>query len=101
MPLVVKYKYRDLTQSELDELGPDALTMRPARRLKPLDEAELATLTKSRLLQYRKRALALENCLAESDYLDQEIEDWDPAYIYFKDDPRWRQLYDQILARLA
>ena len=101
MPLVVKYKYRDLKRSEIEELGENAFTMRPARRLRPLEEGELVTLTKSRLLEYRKKALSLENSLAESDYHDNKTEDWDPAFIYFKDDPRWRQTYDLVLRYLA
>jgi hypothetical protein len=101
VPLVVKYKYRDLKQTEIDKLGREALTMRPARRLRPLEQAELATLTKNRLLKYRKRALSLENSLVESDYHDQKTEDWDPAYVYFKDDPRWQHAYDLLLEFLA
>lgn len=101
MPLVAKYKYRNLTKLEVKELGSDALTMRPARRLRPLVKDELATLTKERLLDYRKKALSLENCLEKSDYHDQNPEDWDPSYVYFKDDPRWGQLYETVLRYLA
>ncbi len=101
MPLVTKHHYRNLTQPEVEKLGRDALTMRPARRLRPLGVSELATLTKKRLLDYRKKALSLENSLEESDYHDQNPEDWDPDYIYFKDDSRWRQVYEAILRYLT
>lgn len=101
MPLVAKYQHRNLTKAEVEELGRDALTMRPARRLRPLGKDELATLTKERLLDYRKKALSLDNSLEESDYHDQNPEDWDPDYIYFKDDPRWQQVYETVLWYLA
>ncbi|MEQ8211266.1 MAG: hypothetical protein RH917_15675 [Lacipirellulaceae bacterium] len=101
MPLVVKHKYRGFNESEIEELGLEAFTMRPARRLMPLEKDELAKLTKSRLLEYRKKALSLENSLAESDYHEQNIKDWDPAYIYFKEDPRWQLTYDLVLHYLA
>lgn len=66
-----------------------------------MKEHELATLTKERLLAYRKKALSLENSLQDSDYHDQEPRDWDPIFIYFKDDPRWQETYEIVLQCLA
>lgn len=43
--------------------------------------------------------LSLENSLAESDYADMTSA-LDPSGIYFKDDPRWRPLYDAVLDEL-
>lgn len=52
------------------------------------------------MLQYRKRALSLENTLADSDYHDQAGK-LDQTFIWFKEDPRWQTVYADILAQLA
>jgi hypothetical protein len=70
------------------------------RRIRPLASNEIGHLTVQRLLEYRKQALSLENTLAESDYIDTG-HTLDHGYIWFKDDPRWRPLYDAILVELA
>ena len=75
--------------------------MKPLRRLKPLSSSELGRLTKDRLLSYRKKALSLENSPEMSDYDSKEISDLDSVYVWFKSDPRWKPLYDQILLALA
>jgi len=69
------------------------------RRIRPLTAAELEHLTEDRLLAYRKQALSLENSLAASDYTNL-ADSLDPAYIWFKDDPRWQPLYDAVLEEL-
>jgi hypothetical protein len=43
--------------------------------------------------------LSLENSLATSDYSDT-ADALDPTFIWFKDDPRWKTLYDAILEEL-
>ncbi len=70
------------------------------RRLRILTDAELRHLTVERLLAYREMALSLENTLADSDYQDT-VGDLDDSFIWFKEDPRWQSLYDDILAELA
>jgi hypothetical protein len=70
------------------------------RKIRALTPNELENLTVDRLLAYRAKALALENTLAGSDYCDT-ASTLDMTYIWFKDDPRWKPLYDDILAELA
>jgi hypothetical protein len=53
-----------------------------------------------RLLAYRKSALSLENTLADSDYHDTAGQ-LDETFIWFKDDPRWQSVYNDILAELS
>lgn len=74
--------------------------MQPPRRLRPLTEVELRSLSVERLLAYRKKALSLENTLADSDFRDHS-EPLDAQFIWFKEDPRWQPIYDEILAELA
>ena len=69
------------------------------RRLKLLTDEELSLLSVDRLLEYRKKALSLENTLLASDYVEV-AKDLDPEFIWFKDDPRWQELYNRILAAL-
>lgn len=69
------------------------------RRLKLLNDEELSLLSVVRLLEYRKKALSLENTLLASDYVEV-AKDLDPEFIWFKDDPRWQELYNRILAAL-
>jgi hypothetical protein len=75
--------------------------MKPPRRLKPLSSQELLRLSKSRLLSYRKKALSLENSPKKSDYDSDEIKKLDGTFIWFKSDPRWKPLYDEILLALS
>jgi hypothetical protein len=70
------------------------------RRIQALNREELKQLTIDRLLAYRSQALSLENTLADSDYTDI-ASTLDMSYIWFKDDPRWQLLYDDVLAELA
>jgi hypothetical protein len=70
------------------------------RRIKALNREELEHLTIDRLLAYRSQALSLENTLADSDYTNI-TSTLDMSYIWFKDDPRWQLLYDDVLAELA
>ena len=69
------------------------------RRIRPLTETELQDLSADRLREYRKQALCLENTLAQSDYVGM-ADSLDADYIWFKDDPRWKSLYDLIIAEL-
>ncbi len=69
------------------------------RRLKILTDDELLLLAVDRLLEYRKKALSVENTLRDSDYADTST-DLDPEFIWFKDDPRWQELYNRILTAL-
>jgi hypothetical protein len=70
------------------------------RRIQALNREELKQLTIDRLLAYRSQVLSLENTLADSDYTDI-ASTLDMSYIWFKDDPRWPLLYDDVLAELA
>ena len=74
--------------------------MKPPRRLVPKSFDQLCQLSEARLLAYRRMALSLENSLEASDYADLN-EPLDEACIWFKSDPRWAPLYEQILAALA
>lgn len=75
--------------------------MKPPRRLKPLSSEELRRLPKARLLSYRKKALSLENSPEKSDYDSDEVGALEKTYIWFKSDPRWKPLYDEILLALG
>ena len=70
------------------------------RKIRALTPAELEHLSVERLLAYRAKALSLANTLAGSDYHDTASA-LDQTYIWFKDDPRWQPLYDDILGELA
>ncbi len=74
--------------------------MQPPRKLRVLTPSDLCHLTIERLLAYRKKALSLENTLADSDYRDTAGKP-DSTFIWFKEDSRWKPLYDDILAELA
>ena len=74
--------------------------MQPPRKLRILSPAELRHLTVERLLEYRKKALSLENSVAASEYHDS-AENLDDTFIWFKEDPRWQAVYANILAELA
>lgn len=69
------------------------------RRLKILTDEELLLLSVDRLLEYRTKALSIENTLLDSDYVD-DARDLNPEYIWFKEDPRWQELYNRILTAL-
>jgi hypothetical protein len=69
------------------------------RKLHILSPAELRHLTIERLLAYRKKALSLENSLEASDYRNV-VDQLDPAFVWFKDDPRWPLVYQDICAEL-
>lgn len=74
--------------------------MQPPRKLRILKRSELRHLSVDRLLAYRKKALSLENTLADSDY--QDVADTlDSTFIWFKEDPRWQAVYDEILLELT
>lgn len=74
--------------------------MPPPRKLRILSRSELEHLNVARLLEYRKKALSLENSVAASDYYDSAA-DLDDTFIWFKEDPRWQKVYADILAELA
>ena len=74
--------------------------MQPPRRLRILTKSELCNLTVERLLAYRRKALSLENRLADSDYRETAGK-LDVTFIWFKEDPRWQHVYDDILVELA
>lgn len=71
------------------------------RRLKILAAMDLLRLTEARLLAYRKKALSIENCVEDSEYSPNEVSKLDPTFIWFKSDPRWKIMYDQILHALT
>ena len=69
------------------------------RHIKPVSQDELERMTVPRLLVYRKKMLALENCLVGSDY-ENLREQFDHAFVYFKEDSRWQATYQLVLAEL-
>ena len=84
----------------LASLNREATPMQPPRRLRILSQSDLRHLTIERLLKYRKKALSLENTLADSDY-HYHAGKFDETFIWFKEDPRWQLVYDDVLAELA
>lgn len=74
--------------------------MQPPRKLRILSQSDLRHLTVERLLKYRNKALSLENTLADSDYHDHTGK-FDETFVWFKEDPRWQLLYEEVLAELA
>jgi hypothetical protein len=69
------------------------------RRLRFLSQQELERLTVSRLLAFRNKALSLESKpveLGPSDSRDLE----DKRFIWFKQDPRWDELYENVISVL-
>jgi hypothetical protein len=70
------------------------------RRIRPLSPKELQHLSVNCLRAYRSKALSIENTLADSDNTDI-ASTLDMSFIWFKDDPRWQILYDDVLAELA
>ena len=77
----------------------DSKLMQPPRKLRILSPTDLSHLTVERLLEYRRKALSLENSLADSDHRET-AGDLDESFIWFKDDPRWELVYANILAEL-
>jgi hypothetical protein len=102
------------TPSSTSSLEPKLeLDTTPPRKLKIMSPEEMTHLTKARLLSYRKKALSLENNPEESDYLKNRyfaieqydyfelVKELDQNYIWFKSDPRWSIVYQNILDALA
>ena len=71
------------------------------RRARPICVERISTLTTARLLAYRDRLLTLEESVDLSDWNPTELTACDPALIYFKSDPRWQPLYDEVRQELA
>ncbi|MEM1415003.1 MAG: hypothetical protein AAGH15_08885 [Myxococcota bacterium] len=69
-----------------------------ASLVRPVATRDLDGWPTKRLLALRTRLLRCEASLEESDV--QDASELDPALIRFKDDPRWRPLYDAVIARL-
>ena len=70
------------------------------RKLRPKTRAELELFTVERLLAYRKKALSLETSFDASDFHDIAIE-LDRNFIWFKEDPRWQIVYNDVLSVLS
>lgn len=68
------------------------------RVVQPVSLAALTSWPTKRLLGLRKRLLRCEESLALSDV--QDLSEIDVAVIRFKEDPRWRALYEATLAVL-
>jgi hypothetical protein len=71
------------------------------RRVKPIDNVVIDKLSTKRLLAYRDRLLTLEESPELSDLESDEISSLDSTYIWFKSDPRWREIYDQVINTLG
>jgi hypothetical protein len=70
------------------------------RSVKPVSREVLSTLSGGRLLAYRERLLSLEESPASSDSGEAELAGLEPSLIWFKADPRWRVLYEQVVGML-
>ena len=84
------------TRDDATQCNGDFEPMALPRRLKILTDDELNLLSIDRLLAYRNKALSIENSLIASDYVDT-ANNLDPEFIWFKDDPRWQDVYNRIL----
>ena len=69
------------------------------KRMRFLSRQELESMTVSRLLAYRNKALSLESKPVELEPTDSRNLD-DTRFIWFKQDPRWDELYERILSVL-
>jgi hypothetical protein len=78
-----------------------ALLMKTPRRISILSSEQLAQLPEAKLLAYQKKVLSVDESPDESDYSPSEALLLDNAYIWFKTDPRWRQVYDRLSNALA
>jgi hypothetical protein len=58
---------------------------------------EMERMGARQLLALRDRLLACEESLAQSDKASSELT---AECIYFKDDPRWREMYSRVLSLL-
>ena len=66
------------------------------RYVRPLSVPELDLLSADRRHAYRRKLLGLPESAADYDLTVDERAQMDPALIYFKDDPAWRQLYEAV-----
>src|SRR4051812_25898914 len=83
---------RALAQSRASNAG-TFQGMAERRHVRPLPKEALESLTTERVLAYRKSLLALEDSPTATDLDGSENAALDPAFIYFKDDPAWVDLY--------
>jgi hypothetical protein len=71
------------------------------RHVKPIDKNVMGGLSTERLLAYRDRLLSLEESPGLSDCEPDEIAALDSTRIWFKSDPRWREIYGQVVDTLG
>jgi hypothetical protein len=77
-----------------------SLPMHP-RRVRPLAGDELKRLTTDRLLADRTKLLGLEESVEKSDLTAAEVAELPTGFLYFKDDPAWREHYGVVKTILA
>lgn len=71
------------------------------RHVKPIPMERLAEMPTPRLLVYRDRLLGLEDTAVGSDWSEDELSRLNGDLLYFKDDSRWRELYDAVKKELS
>lgn len=71
------------------------------RHVRPITASRMAALTTPRLLAYKDRLMRLEETAESSDCVADEVAKLDPERVYFKSDPRWRDLLRTVKALLA
>ena len=72
-----------------------------SRALKPVPISQLKQWSTQRLLAYRTRLLELEDSIASSDMDEEDRAALEPELLYFKEDRRWKPLYDALLDELS
>jgi hypothetical protein len=71
------------------------------RSVRPLTVEELHRLTTHRLLAYRTELLGLEDSAEISDLTATEVAELPAGFLYFKQDPAWRDHYSAVKSVLA
>jgi hypothetical protein len=71
------------------------------RRVRPVTPATLAAMTTDRLHAYRRTLLSLPEAPDPEDITDDELDAGrDPTFLFFKDDPAWREQLRVLLQTL-
>jgi hypothetical protein len=71
------------------------------RKVRPLPVEVLEALSTERLMAYRAKLMSLEDSAEMSDHDDSELAGLPPGFLYFKQDPGWRDVYRALKSILA
>lgn len=73
----------------------------PPRHVRLVSTEQIAAMPTHRLLAYRNKLLGLEESRANSDWTAEELTMLESDLLYFKEDPRWHQLFQAIKDELS